>query len=85
MQIRFEGPTFFDPIDEDKFFEWIYSLPNYEKIIGKGIELELNLNEPIKQTTIDQIFIIFKRWDLDFSSLVGFQADYAEWLETFSS
>ncbi|MGL4835104.1 MAG: hypothetical protein ACRCXH_11880 [Shewanella sp.] len=69
MQITVKGPRFWCQEDEDKFFEWIYSLPNYQSVTGRGLDLIIELNEPVSQSTINQLFVLFKRWELDFNAL----------------
>ncbi|XPF94895.1 hypothetical protein ACM9HF_02465 [Colwellia sp. RE-S-Sl-9] len=86
MRIVVQGPTFWEPVDENKFFEWIYSLPDYHSVSGQGLDLFIELNEPVKQDTINQLFILFKRWELDFNSLIPFKAvnkSHISWINDF--
>ncbi|ELA3118073.1 hypothetical protein ACA689_004201 [Vibrio vulnificus] len=88
MEIIFQGPTFWLSEDEDKFFEWIYSLPNYKAITGCGLDLNLELSTPIEQSTVNQLFIIFKRWEIDFSPLKIFKElnnSHISWVNEYLS
>ena len=62
MIISFEGPTFFAPEDEDHFFGWIYSLPEYSNIVGAGTTLDLELAPPVSADTVRQLLVLFCRW-----------------------
>ncbi|MEJ2045754.1 MAG: hypothetical protein P8X74_14710 [Reinekea sp.] len=48
MEVVFKNPSFYCEADEDKFFNWIYSIPAYNEVKDKG--LDLNLNEPCSTT-----------------------------------
>ena len=41
MKIVFDGPTFFAQADEDRFFSWLYALPECQSIRGVGTNLEV--------------------------------------------
>ncbi|MDL5364321.1 hypothetical protein QSH18_01745 [Xanthomonas sp. NCPPB 2654] len=63
--ISFEGPTFFAPEDEEQFFGWLGSLPEYKDIRGKGTTLDLELAHPISADTVRQLLVLFRRWCVD--------------------
>jgi hypothetical protein len=69
VDIVFPSPVFFCPEDEDRFFEWIHSLPAYESILGKGTELTLRLRDPVDAGSSRQLRTVFRRWELDSSLL----------------
>tara|TARA_R110000782_G_scaffold65058_12_gene132496 strand:- start:5127 stop:5360 length:234 start_codon:yes stop_codon:yes gene_type:complete len=69
MIINFTGPTFYHQEDENVFFGWIYNLPGYVDIKGKGIELFLELDKDATEDTLNQLKAIFKRWDIKSCSL----------------
>ena len=69
MEIIFEGPIFFAQEDENHFFEWLYSLPAYKEIVGSGVNLTLELNDPVDDDSILQLLIIFRRWCIDTNAL----------------
>ncbi|MGH1379709.1 MAG: hypothetical protein ACRAU9_02150, partial [Shewanella xiamenensis] len=86
VQITVKGPSFWCQEDEDKFFEWIYSLPNYQSVTGRGLDLIIELNEPVSQSTINQLFVLFKRWELDFNSLAPLKnvnKSHVAWINEF--
>ncbi|WP_198781125.1 MULTISPECIES: hypothetical protein [Shewanella] len=86
MKITVKGPSFWCQEDEDKFFEWIYSLPNYQSVTGRGLDLIIELNEPVSQSTINQLFVLFKRWELDFNSLAPLKnvsKSHIAWINEF--
>lgn len=62
MIISFESPTFFAPEDEDQFFGWLYSLPEYKNIVGAGTTLDLELASPVSADTVRQLLVVFCRW-----------------------
>ena len=70
MEISFEGPIFFSPADEDRFFNWLYSLSAFEKVVGSGTALHLHLREPIDLDTVQQLLILFRRWCVDIAPLL---------------
>ena len=70
MIIYFEGPTFFAPADEDCFFRWLASLPEYRDIRGAGTTLELTLDSPVGPDTVRQLLVIFQRWLIDVTPLL---------------
>ncbi len=70
MEIVFEGPWFSSEEDEDQFFQAIYDLPQYSKIVGRGTYLYLELKLPIEEKTVGGLLQTFHRWNIDVSSLV---------------
>ena len=68
--ISFEGPTFFAPADEDTFFRWLASLPEYKDLRGAGTTLELTLDSPVGPDTVRQLLVIFRRWLIDVAPLL---------------
>lgn len=65
MEVIIEGPHFFAQEDEDRFFQWIYSLPAYERVTGIGTKLHIALREPVDDDTVKQLLIICRRWLID--------------------
>jgi len=65
MIISFEGPRFFAPEDEEQFFGWLHSLPEYKDIRGRGTTLDLDLAYPVSADTVRQLLVVFRRWCLD--------------------
>ncbi len=65
MIVSFQSPTFFAPADEDQFFGWLYSLPEYENVRGKGTVLDLHLASPVSADTVQQLLVVFHRWSID--------------------
>ncbi len=70
MIISFEGPVFFATADEDQFFHWLSSLPEYRDIRGRGTALDLTLTTPLQTETVKQLLTIFRRWHLDVTPLL---------------
>lgn len=70
MIISFEGPTFFASEDEDQFFGWLYSLPEYKNITGTGSTLDLELASTVSTDTVRQLLILFRRWCIDVRPLL---------------
>jgi hypothetical protein len=68
--ISFEGPVFFAQADEDQFFRWLSSLPEYQGIRGIGTVLELTLSAPTSPDTVQQLLVIFRRWRIDVAPLL---------------
>ncbi|WP_145985409.1 hypothetical protein [Marilutibacter maris] len=83
MDISFDGPTFFAQEDENRFFNWIYALPAYEEIRGRGTMLDLKLCDPVDVDTTTQLLVIFRRWRIDVEPLLplktGEVAGHALW------
>lgn len=69
MIISFEGPTFFAPADEDQFFGWLASLPEFNGIRGVGTALHLELSTPVSSESVRQLVVIFRRWLVDLAPL----------------
>jgi len=67
--ISFEGPTFFAPADEDQFFGWLGSLPEFNGIHGVGTTLHLDLVAPVSSDSVRQLVVIFRRWLVDLAPL----------------
>lgn len=65
MEVVFEGPLFSSQEDEDDFFESLYNLPQYAKVVGKGTKLYLELKSPIEKETVLCLLIAFKRWNIE--------------------
>ena len=72
MEVIIEGPSFYDIEDENVFFNCLYSLPEYEKVIGKGINLHINLKEPVSDQTAKQLVIVCRRWKINIEPLEVF-------------
>jgi len=68
--ISFEGPRFFAAADEDCFFRWLASLPEYKGIRGAGTTLELTLHTPVSTDTVRQLLVIFRRWHINVTPLM---------------
>jgi len=64
MEIVIEGPRFYDQEDENIFFNCIYALPEYKEVKGKGLNLHIQLKEPITDSTVIQLVIICRRWQI---------------------
>jgi hypothetical protein len=69
MEIVFQGPTFLCPEDEERFFEWLYSLASFESIVGQGTLLTLRLRGPVDAGSARQLKVIFHRWELEADAL----------------
>lgn len=78
MEISFEGPVFFAKEDEDRFFGWIYALPEYERIVGAGTTLHLHLRTPVDAGTVEQLLVIFRRWCIDTTPLQPLRSSETE-------
>jgi hypothetical protein len=68
--ISFQGPVFFASADEDQFFHWLGSLPEYQAIRGAGTTLALTLSTPVQPETVRQLLVVFRRWHLDVAPLL---------------
>jgi len=69
MEVIIEGPSFYDQEDENIFFNCLYSLPEYEEVIGKGLNLHIKLKESVSDETIKQLVIICRRWKINIQPL----------------
>ncbi len=65
MKIIFSGPRFFAQADEDRFFGWLYALPEYQIVRGISTDLEITLATPVSPETVRQLLVLFRRWCLD--------------------
>lgn len=74
MIVSFKGPTFFVPEDEDRFFNWLYSLSEYKNILGAGTTLDLELVSPVSADTARQLLVVFRRWGIDPSPLTSLRS-----------
>lgn len=83
MIISFEGPTFFAAADEDRFFGWLASLPEFRAIRGVGTMLQLDLAVPISSDSVRQLVVIFRRWRVDLRPLQSLRSadtdDFVLW------
>lgn len=70
MLIAFEGPLFFAAQDEDQFFGWLYSVPEFKDIVGAGTTLNLELTPPVSAETVKQLLVVFRRWCIDPQALL---------------
>jgi hypothetical protein len=71
MEIVFKGPTFYCQEDEEHFFNWLYSIPAFKEIVGQGFELHLSLKEEVDQKSLEQLIVIFKRWEVETKALLS--------------
>ena len=74
MIISFEGPVFFAAADEDQFFRWLSSLPEFQSVRGIGTTLELALGHPVQPETVRQLLVVFRRWHLDVTPLLSLRS-----------
>ncbi|WP_282269902.1 hypothetical protein [Stenotrophomonas sp. PS02298] len=74
MIISFEGPVFFSPADEDHFFSWLRSIPEFQSIKGFATTLELELRAPVQPDSVRQLLVVFRRWHLDTMKLVALRS-----------
>ena len=74
MIISFQGPTFFVSEDEDKFFGWLYSLPEFKDIRGRLTTLDLELAHPVSAGTVQQLLVVFRRWCIDPAPLLSLRS-----------
>ena len=74
MIISFEGPVFFSPADENHFFSWLGSLPEFQSINGFATTLELELRPPVQADSVRQLLVVFHRWHLDTTKLVALRS-----------
>jgi hypothetical protein len=65
MIISFRSPTFFASEDEDQFFGWLYSLPEYKDVRGRLTTLDLELADPVSAGSVRQLLVVFRRWYID--------------------
>ena len=72
--ISFEGPVFFAAADEDQFFGWLSSLPQFQSVRGVGTTLELTVGYPVEPETVRQLLVIFRRWHLDVTPLLALRS-----------
>ena len=70
LTITFRCPTFFADADEDRFFGWLYSMPEYAIVRGEGTALALQLTQPVSAETVRQLLVVFRRWCIDPESLL---------------
>lgn len=81
--ISFEGPTFFVQADEDQFFGWLRSLPECQDIRGIGTTLDLVLAAPVSSDTVQQLVVVFRRWNIEVTPLLPLRSletdDFVLW------
>ncbi|WP_124916884.1 hypothetical protein [Alteromonas flava] len=61
------GPTFFSAEDEEVFFKCLYSLPEFDSVSGKGLELNIKFKKAIPLDAMQQLSAICRRWEIDIS------------------
>ena len=71
MEVIIEGPSFYDEEDENIFFNCLYSLPDFQDVKGKGVNLHIHLKEPVTDETIKQLVVTCRRWQIDIEPLKG--------------
>jgi hypothetical protein len=71
MEVVIEGASFYDQEDENIFFNCLYSMPDYKDVKGKGINLHIQLKDPVSDETIKQLVITCRRWQIDIEPLKG--------------
>lgn len=69
MLIEISGPVFRCEEDEKVFFSRLYGMPNYDSVIGKGLNLYLTLTENSKETVIEELQAICNMWGTTFKVL----------------
>jgi hypothetical protein len=72
--ISFEGPVSFAAADEDQFFGWLSSLPEFQSVRGIGTTLELALSHPVQPETVRQLLVVFRRWHLGVTPLLALRS-----------
>ncbi|BCL69926.1 MULTISPECIES: hypothetical protein [Vibrio] len=69
MIVTIEGPSFYGQDDEEVFFACLYSLPEFEKVVGVGLNLEIHFKSSVSGDVIRRLLVICRRWGVDVSSL----------------
>ena len=59
-----KGPKFLSQADESMFFQAIYSLPSFVKIVGEGVELNLFCKETISGNEVKFLLDLLKRYQM---------------------
>lgn len=78
MIISFDGPVFYAQADEDQFFNWLRSLPEFQEVFGVGTTLHMSLKAPVSPETVRQLLVIFRRWGLSVGPLQPLQSTHTE-------
>ncbi|WP_051750047.1 hypothetical protein [Xanthomonas arboricola] len=83
LEVQLEGPLFFAREDEERFFNWLYDLPAFLDVEGRGCVLHLRLTAPVDVDTVEQLLVICHRWKIDNAPLaplkLGAVADHILW------
>ncbi|MGV7174099.1 hypothetical protein [Xanthomonas axonopodis] len=83
VEVQIEGPLFFAKEDEERFFGWLYDLPAFHSVEGRGRILHVRLTVPVDVATVEQLLVICHRWKIDNASLTplkaGDVADHVLW------
>ena len=69
MSITIEGPTFYDRVDENIFFECLYSLPSFKEVKGYGVELTIIFASEPEEEAIIKLLVICRRWGININPL----------------
>nr|WP_086938584.1 hypothetical protein [Thaumasiovibrio occultus] len=69
MIVTIQGPSFYGPEDEEVFFGCLYSLPEFEKVVGVGLNLDIHFKAPVSGDVIKLLLVICRRWGIDVSPL----------------
>ena len=69
MLIEISVPVFKCEEDENVFFSRLYELPNYDSVLGKGLNLYLRLTENPKEAVIEELQVICNMWGTTFRVL----------------
>lgn len=73
MEITVEGPSFYDPEDENLFFECLSNLQGIDKVVGHGTKLTIQFVSPISKEATIRLLVICRRWDIPIEPLIKFK------------
>lgn len=78
----FEGPRFYSRGDEDHFFERMYQLACVKRVVGRGLNLHLDIDWTADEESLSDLLILLFRFGIDMPNAVGqYLANGQNWLD----
>lgn len=77
MEITIEGPEFLDQEDENLFFESMYRLESFIKVVGCGRHLNIYMCEKPLEKDFLRLLVLCQRWRIDIEPFQKFKEIYS--------
>ena len=80
MILEAKSVSYFSPLDERAFFEWLDRIPAVQKYEGEGLSLWLHVDDEMSESDLGNILGLFIRYKVDLSQLAVFRnAENERW------